>query len=47
MIPLQVVELTAYGGFYFASLLLFLFDYIEKSSTFPTAIISGLIFVKL
>jgi hypothetical protein len=47
MIPLQIVELTAYGGFCFASLLLFLFDCIEKSSTFPTAIISGLIFCEL
>jgi len=31
-IPVQVVKLTLYGGFYFASPWLFLFGYIEKST---------------
>jgi hypothetical protein len=46
-IPLQVVKLTVYGGFYFASPWLSLFGYIEKSSTCPTTIISGLVSAKV
>ena len=45
-ITLQVVKLAAYSGLYFASPWLFLFGYIEKSSTSPTTIISGLVSAK-
>jgi len=45
-IPLQLVKLTVNGGFYFESSWLFPFGYIEKSSTCPTTIISGLMPVK-
>jgi hypothetical protein len=39
-IPLQVVELVAYCGFYLAAAWLLLFGNVEEDSTCPTPIIS-------
>lgn len=45
-IPLQVVELAAYFGFYLAASLL-LFGYIEESSACPPTLISVPVFTKI
>jgi hypothetical protein len=45
-IPLQVVKLTVYGGFYVVSPWLFLFGYMQESSSCPPTIISGFAFEK-
>ena len=46
-IPLQIVELTAYGGFDFPAAWLLLFGDIEGSNTGPTTIETWLVFAKI
>jgi hypothetical protein len=46
-IPLLVVELAAYFGFYLAAAWLLLFGYIEESSACPPTLISVPVFTKI